>query len=88
MAATQHIREKINTLNNLILNEDVQCFTQQLVVDAAAKSTGDAQVDQQMQAAAQNAKAVVLASQRRLQTFQDSLTVLQAELDAASKPAV
>ena len=85
--ATEFLREKINSLNQLVLNEAISVFQQQLQVDAAAKPTGDVQVDQNLRALAQNAKAVILAGNARLVTYRATLSTLQAEQDAIDAAA-
>lgn len=85
--ATEHLREKMNQLTNLILNEDVQVFTQQLQIEAAQRITGDNGVDQQLQAAASNARATVLAAQRRLEVYRLALAKLNDELAAQQAAA-
>lgn len=82
---TTNLREKINMLTNMIQAEDLQIFQAQIIVDSAAKSTGDAQVDQAMQANANNSKAQVLASTRRMAHCQEVLTALTAELAASGQ---
>lgn len=81
---TEFLREKINVLNNNIQAEAMQQFQSQLMVDVAAKTTGDTQVDQALKAQADNAKAQLLACTRRLETYREKLTELNAELNAAA----
>ena len=79
---TEFLREKINTLNQMILQQVLEIFQHQLQVDVAEKSTGDAQVDQSMKSVAQNSAAIVLAGNTRLALYRERLAQLQAELDA------
>lgn len=80
--ATTHLREKLNQLANLLLNEDVQIMTQQLQIEAAQRTTGDAGVDQQLQAAASNARAAVLGATRRMEVYSAAFTKMNDELTA------
>lgn len=80
---TEHIREKLNALTNLIAAESLQIFQHELLVEAAAATTGDKQVDSQMRTQAQNSKSVILASQRRLVVYKAKQAELQKELDAS-----
>lgn len=80
---TEHIREKLNALSNLIASEALQIFQHEMLIEAAAVSTGDKQVDTQMRTQAQNSKSVVLASQRRLAVYTARQAELQKELDAS-----
>jgi hypothetical protein len=82
--ATEFLREKLNALNNLIAQESMQIFQHELLVEAAGKSTGDAQVDEQvMKPNATNAKGVILASSRRLAVYKAKHAELTKELDSA-----
>ncbi len=83
--ATEYLREKINTLNNLLQQFSLEQYQNQLIVDDASVSSGDLQIDQQMAAMAQNAKGVVQTCQRRIDVRKAELTKLNAEL-AASTP--
>jgi hypothetical protein len=81
---TDNLREKINMLNNMIQADDLQSFQAQMQVDAALKTSGDAQVDQALKAQAENAKAQILACARRLETYRAKLVELNAELAPAT----
>lgn len=85
--ATEHLREKINVLNNMIQADDLQAFQAQLIIDAALKSSGDAQVDAAMKNSASNARAQLLACNCRLETYRKRLSELTAELDTAEPAA-
>ena len=78
--ATDYLREKINILNNLIQQSALERFQLSLIIKAASSSAGDAQVDQNLQAAATNAKAQLLACERRLAVYTEELAPLNAEL--------
>lgn len=78
--ATEFLREKINALRNMVQNEALQLFQHELIVEAAAESTGDAQVDQSMSAQADNSKAAILAARRRLSVYEPKLKEFEAEL--------
>lgn len=80
---TEHLREKINALTNWIASEALQIFQHELLVEAASKTSGDKQVDEQMRTMAQNAKSVILASSRRLAVYKAKQAELEAELNAA-----
>lgn len=79
---TEFLREKINTVAQLIQQTELERFQFDLTVQVAAVSTGDAQVDQNMQSMATNAKAQLLACNRRLATYRPVLESLNAELSA------
>lgn len=80
---TDHLREKINMLDQLICNEDVQLLQHQLIVKAAETSTGDAQVDKQiMQTNAANSQAQIKAITARLSVYKAERDSLNAELNA------
>lgn len=83
--ATEFLREKINTLNNMIQSDEIQRFQNQMIIDAADASTGDSQVDKAMKDQAQNCKSVVMACDCRLKVYRAKLDELQAELDAQTK---
>lgn len=78
--ATEFLREKINILNGMIQQTVLEQFQLGLVVKIASATTGDAQVDQNMQAAATNAKAQLLSCERRLAVYKEELAPLSAEL--------
>lgn len=78
--ATDYLREKINILNNMIQQAVLEQFQLNLLVKIAADTTGDAQVDQNLQAAATNAKAQLLSCERRLAVYREELAPLNAEL--------
>jgi len=80
---TPNLREKINTLNTLLQQADLEAFQLGLTVQCAADTSGDPQVDTQLKAHAQNASAQLLAVKRRISVCQAALAPLQAELDAA-----
>jgi len=79
--STENLREKINMLNNMIQADDLQTFQAQMQIDATAKTSGDAQVDQALAGQAANAKAQILACARRLETYRAKLAELNAELN-------
>lgn len=82
---TEHIREKINMLNNIICNEDVQLLQNQLIVKAAEATTGDLQVDQQiMLPNASNSKVQIMAITARLAVYKAARDELTAELNASA----
>lgn len=83
--ATEFLREKINLLRQNVQNESLQVFQHELLIEAASVSTGDKQVDQALQAQAENAKTVVMGSLRRLSTYQPKLDELEKELSEATK---
>lgn len=85
--ATEFLREKINSLNNLILQEALQVFQHQLLIDATATSTGDPQIDAGMKENARQANVVVTASSKRLGVYRAKLAELTAELNAVQQPA-
>ncbi len=78
--STEYLREKINILNGMIQQTTLEQFQLDLVVKIAASSTGDAQVDQNLQASATNAKAQLASCARRLDVYRDELAPLVAEL--------
>lgn len=78
--ATEFLREKINVLNNMIQQAALEQFQLSLVVKIASSSTGDAQIDQNLQAAATNAKAQITACERRLAVYREELAPLNVEL--------
>ena len=84
--ATLYLREKINLLNNMIQAEDLQAYQNQLLVDAANKPSGDAQVDQSMKSNASNLRAALLASSVRLEHYRSELAKLTAELEGTTAP--
>lgn len=79
---TTNLREKINVLTTLLQQADLEAFQLELTVQCAAESSGDAQVDTQLRAHAQNASAQLLAVKRRVAVCQAALDPLQAELNA------
>jgi hypothetical protein len=85
--ATEHIREKINLLNNAITSEALQIYQHECLVEAASQSTGDKQVDEQIKTQAQNSKSVILGSERRLAVYRARHAALQAELEKAKPDA-
>lgn len=74
-------------LNSLIQQFSLEQYQNQLLIDDAAVSVGDMQIDQQLAALAQNAKGVVLTMQRRIDVRKVDLTALNLEL-AAQVPAL
>jgi hypothetical protein len=82
--STDNLREKINTLNTLLQQSDLEAFQLQLIVQAAEGTTGDPQVDAQLRSHAQNAKATLLAIARRVTVYREALGPLQAELAGTS----
>jgi len=83
--STTNLREKINTLNNLLLQADLEAFQLRLTVEVAKEPTGDAQIDAQLKAQAQNAAAQIVAVKRRITVCEEALGPLQAELDATQQ---
>lgn len=79
---TTNLREKINVLNTLLQQADLESFQLGLTIECANESTGDAQIDAQLKSHAQNAAAQLVAVKRRIAVCQDALAPLQAELDA------
>lgn len=79
---TEFLREKINTAAQMIQQAVLEQFQLELAVAVAAESTGDAQVDANMQAMATNARAQLLAVNRRLAVYRSKLDALNAELAA------
>src|SRR5574341_1383136 len=77
---TEFLREKINTAAQMIQQAVLEQFQLELAVAVAAESTGDAQVDANMQAMATNARAQLLAVNRRLAVYRSKLDALNAEL--------
>ena len=47
---TDHIREKMNALNNWIAGESLQIFQHELMIEASKGTTGDRQVDARLSA--------------------------------------
>jgi len=80
---TINLREKINILNTLLQQADLEAFQLGLTVQCAAESSGDVQVDTQLQAHAQNASTQLIAVKRRITVCQAALEPLQAELNAS-----
>lgn len=80
MMGTEFLREKINMLNGLIQQSTLESFQLSLVIKAAAGTSGDAQIDQNLAAAATNARAQLLASERRLAVYREELGPLNDEL--------
>lgn len=78
--ATDYLREKINILNNMIQQAVLEQFQLNLLIKIAADTTGDGQVDQNLQASATNAKAQMLACERRLAVYRAEIAPLNAEL--------
>ena len=78
--STEFLREKINILNGMIQQTTLEQFQLDLVVKIASSTTGDAQIDQNMQANATNAKAQIAACERRLAVYREELAPLNAEL--------
>lgn len=78
--STEFLREKINILNGMIQQTVLEQFQLSLVVKVASTTTGDAQIDQNMHANATNAKAQLLACERRLTVYREELAPLVAEL--------
>ncbi len=78
---TEFLREKINVLNGMIQQTALEQFQMNLVLKIAATTTGDAQIDQNFQSAATNAKAQILACDRRLEVYRTELAQLSAELE-------
>lgn len=78
--ATDYLREKINILNNMIQQAALEQFQLNLLIKVASVTAGDAQVDQQLQASATNAKAQLLACERRLAVYREELAPLNIEL--------
>lgn len=80
--ATEFLREKINTLSNMIQAEALQMFQHQMQVDIMSKSTGDVAVDSQLAGQASNSKAQILAHSRRLGVYRSKHAELTSELEA------
>ena len=78
--ATDYLREKINILNNMIQQAALEQFQLNLLIKVASVTAGDAQVDQQLQASATNAKAQLLECERRLAVYREELAPLNIEL--------
>lgn len=79
--ATEFLREKINILNGMIQQTTLEQFQLALIVKLAASTTGDAQIDQNLQASATNAKAQLLACERRLTVYREEIAPLNTELE-------
>lgn len=79
--STEFLREKINVLNGMIQQTALEQFQLELVAKIAAATTGDAQVDQNLQAAATNAKAQLASCARRLAVYRGELAPLVTELE-------
>lgn len=77
---TSNINEKINQLNQWLVQADMEMFAYDTQVRLSAESAGDAQVDAQFKMAADNAKVGMLATQRKIAVYKELLSVLQAEL--------
>lgn len=77
---TANLREKINQLNQWLVNADLEKFALELQVQLASTTTGDVQVDQQLAGQAQNAKAALLGVNRRIDVYQATLAPLVTEL--------
>jgi hypothetical protein len=82
---TPNLREKINQLNQWLMQADLEKFALELQIQMTEVSTGDAQVDQQLAGQAQNAKAAMLGVDRRIAVYQAALDPLQAELAPTAK---
>lgn len=80
--STEFLREKINVLNNMVQQAVLEQFQLQIAIEVASQSTGDAQIDANLLAAATNAKGQLLACERRLVVCRARLIELQTELDA------
>ena len=78
---TEYLREKINVLNSMIQQTALEQFQLGLVIKVASATTGDTQVDQNMQASATNARAQIMACERRLAVYREELAPLVSELD-------
>lgn len=78
---TEYLREKINVLNSMIQQTALEQFQLGLVIKIASATTGDTQVDQNMQASATNARAQIMACERRLAVYREELAPLVSELD-------
>lgn len=83
--ATSNLREKINTLQNLLQQVDLESFQLGLVIRTAEQSSGDTQVDAQLKAHAENARTQMFAVNRRTAVYQEALAPLQAELQASQE---
>lgn len=82
--ATEFLHEKISMLASMIQAESLQVFQSRTQVDTAAVSTGDARVDHALTEQATNAKAQILASTRRLETYRAAHAELSDELSRAA----
>lgn len=81
--ATENLRDKIANLESLIKNDEVQMYLQQCVVEDAATSIGDDQLDDELKQLAQTARAVIVHCERKLSVRRPKLAALIAERDAA-----
>lgn len=77
--------EKINHLNNQIQADALEEFNQSMRVQDAAETTGNANIDQSLKAAASGAMAQLTMLGRRLQVRRKLLADLQQEWDDQQK---
>lgn len=83
----QFLREKLNTIEDLIRQEELAKFQQNIVVLHAQTKTGDAALDRQFEALANNAKTAIKGAEHRLKTLERQRALLQQELNGASDAA-
>lgn len=80
--ATEYLRNKLDTVEALIAQEEVAAFQHSLIVADAETSTGDDEVDAGLRAQATNSRKQLIAAQRRLETRKKVREELRAEQSA------
>jgi hypothetical protein len=77
---TEFAKEKLNILNNLIMQAATEQFQLQLIAKAANKTTGSQQADDMLIATANGTAAQLVVCERRLEVYRAEAAVLSAEL--------
>lgn len=79
--STEFLMEKINALKGAIQQAELNRFSQQLIVEDAAETSGNQSVDDQMKSQAQSAMAQVSMEERKLVVRRKYMAEFQAEWD-------
>lgn len=79
------IRDKINTLETEIAQEEQRKFQHALVVMDSEKATGDSRIDRQLETLARNARTQIQICDHKLAVRREMLAKLEKELDEGGK---
>lgn len=77
---TEFIQEKINTINQMILQEDLQLFQQQMALEVSQMDLGDSSKNAQLREQGEITKTHIAVHEKKLEIYRAKKAVLEAEL--------